>query len=201
MPFIPYINLLLFLPPRFFHLHFTLGNLVDILILISLSSVIDSIFYHGILKRFLDEEIEFAKYSLLDIDFGYKNKKNIQEQGIWLFPMNDKILDNKGRENTMDIGKFLNLNEMKKSRSFAFKFKNAVYRNKIRKFIFLHKNNICLLRNEKNIFLHTGLTYSHIKTIFSLPFENLRFSPKINCLFLKSFRKTWRMTRKYKPIQ
>ena len=66
IPFIPNINLLGFLPERGPTIGLTLGQLIDIIIMINLFAYIESSIYHFFKKKYLNEELQEIKVRIME---------------------------------------------------------------------------------------------------------------------------------------
>lgn len=89
-PSLPYINLLQFIPDQYQIIQFTMGQLIDIVIVANFFCYLDTIFYHYVKSAFLNEEDRFliymgtyffgtigkfdAQYQDQDIIFGVKDE-------------------------------------------------------------------------------------------------------------------------------
>ncbi|MGB5910861.1 MAG: hypothetical protein WBH31_06685 [Promethearchaeia archaeon] len=67
IPFIPNINLLSFLPEKGQIIGLTLGQLIDIIIVVNLICYVESSIYHFFKKKYLNEELQ--EISCLDLNF------------------------------------------------------------------------------------------------------------------------------------
>jgi len=72
IPIIPNINLLSFLPEKGQIIGLTLGQLIDIIIMVNLLGYIESSIYHFFKKKYLNEE--FKEVSYLDINYLTKDE-------------------------------------------------------------------------------------------------------------------------------
>jgi len=175
IPSLPYINILWFLPKEFQAFQFSIGYLIDIIIIFNFFCYIDTIFYHYVKKAFINEEDRLlfymgsyflgtkgkldAQYQDLEILFGIKNELK--------YYLNDKRMEDikRGYTKNEKIDDFYVALERKRYRSIIIK--NRLFHRKSKLPLsycyknFLFSRYYCLF--EKFWIFHSKNPYPHPK--------------------------------------
>lgn len=97
IPILPYINILGFLPQKSQTIQFSLGHLIDIIIIYNIIIYIDSGLYHYIRQAFLNEEtqiffyIDLGSLGLSDESRDYRDNKLISDRNKRDYRLNERI--------------------------------------------------------------------------------------------------------------
>ena len=161
IPILPYINILGFLPHESQTIQFSLGHLIDIIIIYNIICYIDTVFYHYFKNAFLNEDTQIYFY----IDLG----------SLGLNDESRDYLDNKikGDRNKRDYRlneRIHNLNDNLRRKIYRIKF----IQNRI-----LHRKNKYILYNRyKNLLV--SCYHSDFESFLIFRLINHYHHPKIN---------------------
>ncbi len=97
IPILPYINILGFLPHESHTIQFSLGHLIDIIIIYNIICYIDTAFYHYVKNAFLNEDtkiffyISLGSLGLNDESIEYLDNKNKGDRNKRDYSLNERI--------------------------------------------------------------------------------------------------------------
>lgn len=186
IPSLPYINLLWFLPKKYQIFRFSLGHLIDIILICNLFCFIDSSFYHYIKKVYFNGKYQIFIY-IDSYQFGSKGKLYALSQDP------EKIFGLKEDSRNQSDDKFLKIINEKNSRlneeihNFYGHFSKKRHGSKIIQKRIFHKKSEFTLNN-----CYKSLRVSYCVSVFEkfwiCCLKNPYFLPKTN-IFTASNKK------------
>lgn len=161
IPILPYINILGFLPQESHTIQFSLGHLIDIIIIYNIICYIDTGFYHYAKNAFLNEDTKIYFY----IDMGSLG-------------LNDELRDfldnkNRGDRNKRDY----RLNE--RIHNFNDNLRRKIYRINFIQNRILHRKTKYILNNRYNNLI-LSCYHSNFESFLNFRLINHYHHPKIN---------------------
>ncbi len=178
IPSLPYINILWFLPYKYQITKFSIGHLIDIVIIINLSFSIQASFYHYIQRVCLNEETQIFVYYIDSYSLGSKEKLNMLSQDP------DSILGLKYELTYYPDDKLLDVILKRNHRfnggidSFYDQLRRKRYRSNIQNRIFHRKPEFTFINRYKN--LRVYCYHSVFEKFWIFHSKNHYHYPKIN---------------------
>ncbi len=175
IPSLPYINILWFLPYKYQITQFSIGHLIDIVIIINLSFSIQACFYHYIQRVCLNEETQIFFYYIDSYSLGSKEKLNTLSQD------HDSIFGQKyeliyyPNDQPLDVIYERNCRRLD---SFYGQLRRKNYRSNIQNRKFHRKPEFTVINRYKN--LHVSCYHSVFEKFWIFHSKNHYPYPKIN---------------------